>query len=211
MESHSDIITRMLADRLIGVVRLRRPADLGQIVDAMAGNMTIVEITLTTPDALSWIERLAARGDLLVGAGSVLSQAEAWTAIGAGARFIASPIFDPDVRDAVRASGCAYMPGALTPTEIVAAWRGGADIVKLFPAPADATGYIRSLCGPLPGIPLAPSGGVDAATAPALLEAGAAALNVGTWLTHGPDGVIEPAAIAARAEALRRVVPIVAR
>jgi 2-dehydro-3-deoxyphosphogluconate aldolase/(4S)-4-hydroxy-2-oxoglutarate aldolase len=183
------LLDRVLDRRIIAVVRTATAEDASRVIDALAAaNISIIEITLTTPGALELIEHHARRDDLLIGAGTVLDIQQARSAITAGARFYASPLFDPDVLELMKEAGCVTMPGAFTPTEIHRAWQAGADLVKLFPMPDDGPRFIRTLRGPLPEIRFAPSGGVTPQTASLLLQAGAAALNVGTWLTHEKDG-----------------------
>lgn len=181
----------VLRHKLVAVVRsgTASPAELASIVDAIAdGGIRVIEITLTTPGALQFIEKLAARPDILVGAGSVLTTGDALNAFQAGAAFYASPIYDERVTELALSMDRVAMPGAFTPTEAARAWAGGADIVKLFPTPPDGPAYLKSLLAPMPYLRLAPSGGVTADTVRPLLAAGAAALNVGQWLTHDPDG-----------------------
>jgi 2-dehydro-3-deoxyphosphogluconate aldolase/(4S)-4-hydroxy-2-oxoglutarate aldolase len=201
MQRRQETLENMVKRRLIGVLRLDAPERAIEIAEAMAdGGITTIEVTLTTPGAIGVIAELGRRRDLIVGAGSVLTEAQAREAFSAGARFYASPIFDPRIVALARAADAVAMPGALTPTEIVNAWSGGADLVKIFPMPAEGASYIRSIRGPLPEVRLAPSGGVSPATIFSLLRAGASALNVGTWLTHEPEGELgSAAAITARA------------
>ncbi len=205
----SSPLDRILADRLIAVLRLDLPLEgTLAVAEAIAAEgIAPIEVTFTTPGAIEAISRLAGRSDVLVGAGTVLDERQAREAIDAGARFLASPITDPAIIAIARSAGVVAMPGAVTPTEIVAAWRAGADLVKLFPMPSDGLKYLAALRGPLPEIRMAPSGGVSPETAGPFLRAGAAALNVGTWLTHEKDGSVgAPEQIAARARGLVRAV-----
>jgi 2-dehydro-3-deoxyphosphogluconate aldolase / (4S)-4-hydroxy-2-oxoglutarate aldolase len=142
----------------------------------------VLEIPLTPlHDAPKVIGELARRHeDLVVGAGTVLDSEEAKRAIDAGARFITSPGFVPSVVDYAHRAGVAVFPGALTPSEVIAAWKAGADIVKIFPAAtAGGTHYVRALKVPLPEIPLMVSGGVNQLTAFDYILAGASAIGVG--------------------------------
>ena len=189
MKLHESTLNRILRDKLIAVVRLDDAEQAHTIIEAIAaGGITTIEITLTTPGAPELIEEFAGRDDLLIGAGTVLDAESAWRVIEAGARFYASPIFDPELIRVAREAGTVSMPGAYTPTEIVSAWHLGGDIIKIFPMPSDGVKFLESLRAPLPQVRLAPSGGVTSDTAAKLLKAGAAALNVGTWLTHEPGG-----------------------
>jgi 2-dehydro-3-deoxyphosphogluconate aldolase/(4S)-4-hydroxy-2-oxoglutarate aldolase len=140
---------------------------------------------MTVPGAIPMIETLAARygEEVLVGAGTVLDQETARLCILAGARFVVSPIFDPNTITTCRRYDVAAIPGALTPTEIVSAWTAGADCVKVFPANAvGGPGYLRSIKGPLPQIELIPTGGVTLDTAADFIKAGAVALGIGSDL-----------------------------
>ncbi len=208
MESRTHIVEQIEQARIIAVVRVADDHGLDELVDAIEeGGISIIEITLTTPNAARWIEHFASRSGLMVGAGTVMTEADAWLAAGAGAQFIASPIYSPAVVAVAASAGLAALPGAYTPTEIVAAWNGGADFVKLFPTPPDPARFIRTVRGPLPSIRLAPSGGIDEHTASPILAAGAAVLNVGSWLTHGADGKDSaPEAVTRRAQALRAAI-----
>ncbi len=173
------------------MIRLDDPVQALDVVEAIAdGGITTVEITLTTPEAPALIARLCERSDLLVGAGTVLDIAAARTVFEAGALFYASPILDPALIRFAHQRQRMAMPGAYSPTEIMAAWREGADIIKVFPMPAEGAAFLAALRGPLPSIRIAPSGGVTALSAPHLMAAGAVALNVGSWLTHEADGTL---------------------
>ena len=206
MDRRQRTLRDIVRKRLIAVIRLDAPDRAVEIVEAMAdAGITTIEVTLTTPGGIELIAALAGRPGLIVGAGSVLAESQAREAFAAGAAFYASPIFDARIMAIARDADVVTMPGAYTPTEIVTAWRGGADLVKIFPMPTEGASYIRSIRGPLPDIRLAPSGGVTPATVPALLRAGASALNVGTWLTHEPGGEPGSAArVRERAGELRR-------
>ncbi len=153
----------------------------------------IAEITMTVPNALRVLEELAERfgSRVLLGAGTVLDAEKAEAAIAAGAEFIVSPCLEPAVMEAAARHGKPAMPGALTPTEVVAAWRSGADFIKIFPCgPVGGPRYIKALRGPFPDLPLVPTGGVSRETAPQFIEAGAVAVAAGSEL-------IDPRALAA--------------
>jgi 2-dehydro-3-deoxyphosphogluconate aldolase/(4S)-4-hydroxy-2-oxoglutarate aldolase len=194
MSRRTEILDRILAERIIAVIRVDLPIDRTlTVVDAVAASgIRIIEVTLTTPDATTVIERLSGRTDLLVGAGTVLDESDAQRAFEAGADFFASPVADIGLVHLAGDLDRVSMPGALTPTEILSIWRAGADLVKVFPMPSEGARYLRAITAPLRGIPLAPSGGISPETAGPLLDAGAVALNVGTWLTHETDGSLSP-------------------
>jgi 2-dehydro-3-deoxyphosphogluconate aldolase/(4S)-4-hydroxy-2-oxoglutarate aldolase len=150
-----------------------------------AGGVDVFEITLTVPDAVRVIRELVAQfsGDVLVGAGTVLDGDAARACIRAGAEFIVSPGFDPEIVRAAHDAGKPALPGVITPTEIMAATRAGADILKLFPASAlGGAKYLRALRAPFEYVRFLPTGGVNATTAREFIAAGAVALGVGSEL-----------------------------
>jgi 2-dehydro-3-deoxyphosphogluconate aldolase/(4S)-4-hydroxy-2-oxoglutarate aldolase len=179
------VLQQIRSAGLIPVIRARSAEEAAQAADAIqAGGVGVLEITMTVPGAVDVIREVAGRGgDALVGAGTVLDAEAAHACIDAGALFIVSPSFNPDTISACREAGVAVLPGALTPTEVLGAWRSGADLVKVFPAGAvGGPGYIRALKAPLPQIDLVPTGGVNLKTAGDFIRAGAAALGVGADL-----------------------------
>jgi 2-dehydro-3-deoxyphosphogluconate aldolase/(4S)-4-hydroxy-2-oxoglutarate aldolase len=146
-----------------------------------AAGIPIIEITLTVPGAVEVINSLTNRfPDMTVGAGTVLDNDLARRCVDAGARFLTSPGYVPEVVDYAKQMNVAVLPGALTPTEIIAAWKAGADFVKIFPTGhVGGVQYIRALKVPLPQIPLIATGGVNQLTASEFILAGAAAIGVG--------------------------------
>jgi 2-dehydro-3-deoxyphosphogluconate aldolase/(4S)-4-hydroxy-2-oxoglutarate aldolase len=146
-----------------------------------SAGIPIVEITMTTPGALELINDLANRfPDLAVGAGTVLDDDMARQCVDAGARFLTSPGFIPEVVAYARKADIVVFPGALTPTEIIAAWKAGSDFVKIFPTgQIGGTQFLRALKIPLPQIPLIASGGVNQVTASDFILAGATAIGLG--------------------------------
>lgn len=201
----------ILEGRVIGIGRGLPPDRILDIGSGLAaGGVRAFEITLNSDGALAAIRRLAARfapGELLVGAGTVMTPSAATAAIDAGATFIVTPNTDPEVIDLALSRGVPSFPGAFTPSEAIAAWRAGASAVKLFPASVVGPGFVRELRGPMPEIPLVPTGGVTLESGPGFIAAGAIAIGIGSWLTAGGD----PALISARAtrlvEALRAARP----
>jgi len=156
--------------------------------DAIAqGGIPIVEITMTVPGAVDVIRELrkSAPASVLIGAGTVLDAEAARRCVDAGAQFLVSPGLNlPTVEFAAR-SGILMLAGALTPTEVITAWNAGSDFVKVFPCgQVGGAKYIKALKGPLPQIPLVPTGGVDMNTAAEFIEAGAAALGIGGELVQ---------------------------
>jgi 2-dehydro-3-deoxyphosphogluconate aldolase/(4S)-4-hydroxy-2-oxoglutarate aldolase len=151
------------------------------------GGISIVEITMTVPGAITVIAELSKRyGDeVLVGAGTVLDPETARSCIAAGAQFIISPALNIQTIELCKSQRIAIFPGALTPTEVVAAWDAGADAIKVFPCSAvGGASYLRALKAPLPDVKLVPTGGVSLATAKDFIAAGAWALGVGADLVN---------------------------
>ena len=171
---------------IIPVVRATSADEAMRAIDAIrAGGISVLEITMTVPGAVGLIETVSKRygSEALVGAGTVLDAETAQACISAGARFVVSPSLDFETISSCRRSNVSVMPGALTPTEVVQAWKAGADLVKVFPAGAvGGASYIKALKAPLPQIELVPTGGVSLKTAGEFIKAGASALGVGADL-----------------------------
>ena len=127
---------------------------------AVDGGMRIVEFTMTTPQALALISEFCGQPDLVVGAGTVLMAEQARQAINVGARFLVSPVCDPLLIAEGNSWGAVTVPGAFTPTEMMAAHRAGADLVKLFPIPGIGPAYVRACLGPMPFLKIFPTSGV---------------------------------------------------
>jgi 2-dehydro-3-deoxyphosphogluconate aldolase / (4S)-4-hydroxy-2-oxoglutarate aldolase len=179
------VLERIRSVGVVPVIRARSADEAARAIDAIrAGGVSLIEITMTVPDAVALIQEVARRvGDAVIGAGTVLDPETACACVDAGARFIVCPVLDLPTVAFCREAGVAVVPGALTPTEVVAAWRAGADLVKVFPAGAvGGPAYLKSLKAPLPQIDLVPTGGVSLATAADFIRAGAAALGVGADL-----------------------------
>ena len=149
-----------------------------------ASGIPIVEITMTTPGALEVINDLANRyPDMAVGAGTILDDELAKRCVDAGARFLTSPGFVPEVVAYAKKVGIVSLPGALTPSEVIAAWKAGADFVKLFPTGhVGGVHYLRAIKVPLPQVPLIATGGVNQLTARDFIVAGATAVGLGSEL-----------------------------
>src|SRR5438445_10578558 len=181
----------------VGIVAVVRSPDHQQLVEvcrALAdGGVTVVEITMTVPNALEVVRQVRqALGDrVLLGAGTVLDPETARAVLLAGAEYIVAPTVNRDVIRLCQRYDKLVMPGAFTPTEILSAWEAGADIVKVFPAEVVGPAFFKALRGPLPHVRLLPTGGVDLTTAATFLKAGACCLGIGGQL-------VEPAAVAAR-------------
>jgi 2-dehydro-3-deoxyphosphogluconate aldolase/(4S)-4-hydroxy-2-oxoglutarate aldolase len=182
----ADVIKQIREIGIIPVVRATTTEEAMRAIDAIReGGISVLEITMTVPNAFSVIEQVTARfgSDALVGAGTVLDAEDAKSCIASGAQFIVSPALNLDTIAYCREQDVTVMPGALTPTEVVQAWNAGADFVKIFPAGAvGGPSYLKALKAPLPQIELVPTGGVSLKTAADFIKAGAAALGVGTDL-----------------------------
>ena len=185
--SRKEDLDRVLDQVVVAVIRAASGERLVEVAEALLrGGVEVMEVTFTVPGAVRVLEQMADRiGDrVLLGAGTVLDSETARIAMLAGAQFIVSPSLNLDVIETCRRYDKLVMPGALTPTEVVTAWQAGADIVKVFPADVGGPNYLRALKGPLPQIPLMPTGGVDLDTAVPFLRAGACALGVGGSLVE---------------------------
>jgi 2-dehydro-3-deoxyphosphogluconate aldolase/(4S)-4-hydroxy-2-oxoglutarate aldolase len=176
----------ILASGVLAIGRRPDPANVRTIADALAqGGIRAFELTLNEPqhEALRMIEAIAATGILEIGAGTVLSIDVAQRAVDAGATFLVTPHTDIELVAWAADRGIPIMPGAFTPTEVLAGWRAGAAAIKVFPASVAGPSFIRELRGPLPDIGLVPTGGVSADNVADFIRAGARAVGVGSWLT----------------------------
>lgn len=164
--------------RALAVLRTGREEAAGLAMDAaIRGGFRAIEFTLNTPGALDRIEEFARRPGLVVGAGTVLSPWEAREAVGRGARFLVSPVFDPEILEEARRLGVCLVPGCSTPAEFLRAHRAGATVQKLFPAPAGGPAWVRAVLGPLPFLRIVPTSGVDGESAAEFLRAGCLAVG----------------------------------
>ncbi|HEY7321251.1 MAG TPA: bifunctional 4-hydroxy-2-oxoglutarate aldolase/2-dehydro-3-deoxy-phosphogluconate aldolase [Candidatus Binatia bacterium] len=181
-KNNTDITVHLRSQRLVAVVRSKTADEAYRTACAASdAGIRFAEITLTVPDALDVIERLAARTDLYVGAGTVLSKEDGKKAINAGARFIVSPTLELDLIPICHRAGVACFPGAATPTEILSARRMGADLVKIFPA--DLLGgpyFIRQMQGPFPDVRFMVSGGVNLGNVQEYVQIGVVGICLGS-------------------------------
>jgi len=173
---------------LVPVLRAQSEEIGHALVEAMlAGGVTVVEVTMTVPGAVDLLRALKKQhgSKLLLGSGTVTTAAQAAATIEAGAEFVVSPSFHPEVIAKTKELGKVSIPGALTPTEVITAWNAGADYVKIFPCSAmGGASYLKSLLAPFPHLQLIPTGGVTQQTAADFLKAGARALGVGADLVN---------------------------
>ena len=198
---------------VVAVARNLSADTVREVVDGLLrGGVRALEITLNEPedralDALRAAARHADGTALEIGAGTVLTIDAAERAVGAGATFLVSPHTDAAFVEWAADRGLPCFPGAFTPTEILAAWRAGAAAVKLFPASVAGPAFVREFRGPFPHIPLLPTGGVTAETAPDFIRAGAIAVGLGSWLIGDGDvgGIADRSSTVVRAVAEARV------
>ena len=183
-------LSRLLSTRVLAVLRAPSADVALRAADALvAGGVTGLEITYSTPDAPAVIRELCARyGDTVyLGAGTVTTADEARRAADAGASFLVSPGTRPELTAAMKATGLLVMTGALTPSEIMAAAEYGTDVVKIFPASLGGPAFLRSLRGPFPAVPFMPTGGVTPGNIGAWFGAGAIAVGAGSDLVSAAD------------------------
>jgi 2-dehydro-3-deoxyphosphogluconate aldolase/(4S)-4-hydroxy-2-oxoglutarate aldolase len=171
----------------VAVIRMADSEKLKKVAEAIhAGGISIIEITMTTPNALAVIADLAASmADIIeVGVGSVLDAETAQRAVDAGARYVVSPVFKPEIIETAHASDVPAMPGAFSPTEIQLAHEAGADVVKVFPADIVGMAFFKGIKAPMPHLKLMPTGGVSLTNAGEWLKSGACAVGVGSALLN---------------------------
>ena len=144
---------------------------------AIRGGFRIIEFTLTVPGVYELVREFSRRPGLVVGTGTVLDEEDAQKSVDAGARFLVSPVVDEVVIAAANELGVASMPGTHTPTEMLRAHRAGAQLCKLFPAPAGGPGWVKSVLGPLPDLKIVPTNGVDESNVPQWKAAGVFAMG----------------------------------
>ena len=176
-------VSRLARERCVAILRTGDSEVAAAAMEAaVRGGFTILEFTLGIPGAFELVRRFASRPGLTVGVGTVLAREEVVEAQAAGASFVVSPVFDPEVVREAAARGLAAMPGTQTPTEMLAAYRAGAPLQKLFPAPGTGPAYVRACLAPLPFLRLVPTNGADVANCADYLRAGAFAVGFTTPL-----------------------------
>lgn len=200
------LLRQLYEQRIVAIIR----GITGEGLDSLVGTLVesgirIMEVTVDTPGVYDKIQRIKDEyGDeVAVGAGTVLDSETARTAISAGAEFLVSPSLNVDVIKTAKRYGKAVFPGCMTPTEIVQAFEAGADVIKVFPASVVGPRYFRELSGPLGHIPLMPTGGVNLDNARDYVEAGAAAVGLGSALVGRGGRQVDLADVKERAQAFR--------
>jgi 2-dehydro-3-deoxyphosphogluconate aldolase/(4S)-4-hydroxy-2-oxoglutarate aldolase len=209
--SRAAVTAQIEALGIVAVIRLKDPGKLRAVVDAMAeGGVRALEVTMTVPGAVELIRTLAPSlpDGFLLGAGTVTDAATARAVIDAGARFVVGPVFRPDVIAACHERDVPAMPGCFSPTEILAAYECGADIVKVFPATMLGPQFLKDVRAPLPQVKLMPTGGVTLDNAGDWIRAGAVAVGLGSSLLDAK--AIESSRFDVIAANARRVVANVA-
>jgi 2-dehydro-3-deoxyphosphogluconate aldolase/(4S)-4-hydroxy-2-oxoglutarate aldolase len=206
-----EVANRIMEIGIVPVVRASSAKQAMLATEAVcAGGIPIVEVTMTVPDAIEVIAALSKNmgSEVLIGAGTVLDADTAQRCIDTGAEFVVSPGFDLETVKSVNRAGKLMMAGGLTPTEVIGVWKAGSDFVKIFPCGAvGGAKYIKALKGPLPQIPMIPTGGVNLTTATDFILAGAAALGIGGELVSA--SALESGDLAPIVEAARGFVSIV--
>lgn len=177
---------------LLAIVRSRNPCPLGKIVNAIRrGGIHLAEVTAETPGALDAVRAAAGAGDP-IGAGTIVSVADARAFAEAGAAFLVSPGLNLDVVRTAVELGVPAVPGALSPTEVAAAVDAGATAVKLFPAGLGGPDYLRALRGPFSHVAFVPTGGIRPDDVAAWADAGAACVGLGATLIGSPPPTTDP-------------------
>ena len=179
--SHPPAFQQLLEQRILSVIRAPSPdAAIGAALAVHEGGVDLIEITYTVPDANRVMREVAKREGVTMGAGTVLSAAQARAAIDCGAKFLVAPNFSPEVAAVAREAGVMFCPGAYTPTEIVAARAGGAHVVKVHPVGvAGGPAYIQVIRDPLPDIPMLAAGGTNLDNFIPFLRAGCVGVGLG--------------------------------
>lgn len=183
--TREEVRKALLINKVVAVVRTKQPERLLYVIKAlMDGGVTGIELTTTIPNAIQAIEKANKEfgDDILLGVGSVTTPEVALEAIDAGAKFVVSPIYKPNVVSAVIEKGKVVIPGAFTPTEIQNAYEQGSDFVKIFPADNLGMSFIKSIKAPLPHLNVIPTGGVTIENAIEWINHGASAIGIGSAL-----------------------------
>jgi 2-dehydro-3-deoxyphosphogluconate aldolase / (4S)-4-hydroxy-2-oxoglutarate aldolase len=196
----------ILQARVVPIIRTAQSEWALTVAEELAASgLGIVEVTFTVPNAAAVIKTLRARfPQILIGAGTVTDAATAERAVAAGAQFLLSPSLSPGMVDVARRHGVLAVPGAFTPTEVQAAMDRGAEMIKIFPAETGGPAHIRAILAPVPGARLLPTGGIRPDNIREWLDAGAAAVGIGSALVGPGDRPVDAAALRARADILIR-------
>lgn len=181
----TEIIKRLLNPPVVAIIRADSSDQLLGAAEALvAGGISAMEVTMTTPNALEVIKTVSqALGDqILMGVGTVLDTETCRMALLAGAKFVVTPVMKPEIIQMCNRYSVPIACGAYTPTEALTAHEAGADFIKIFPADGLGPGYMKAILAPLPMLRIIPTGGVDATTARSFLDAGCVGVAAGSSL-----------------------------
>lgn len=181
----SETLNEILKRKIVAVLRVKEENKLKKVIEAIdLGGVSVAEITMTVPNAIKLIEKMSHEFDprIIIGVGSVLNKQTAKEAIGAGAKYVVSPILKKEIIETAQKYDVLVMPGCFTPTEIYSAFEMGADIVKVFPADIVGMAFFKSILAPIPNLKLMPTGGVTLTNAGDWLRSGACAVGIGSAL-----------------------------
>lgn len=181
----TEIVDRIIDSGVVAVIRMKDTNRLLKVIEAVrGGGVKSIEITMTVPGAVEIIRQLSksVSEDVIIGAGTVVDEETASKVIDAGAKFVVGPVLNLGVVGLCVQRGVPVMPGCYTPTEILAGWKAGADIIKVFPATSLGPKYFKDLRGPFPDIRLMPTGGVTIDNVGEWITAGACAVGIGSDL-----------------------------
>lgn len=204
----NDTLKLIEQEKIIGIIRTEKTEQALNVVDAMAaGGLKLIEITCTVPDYVKVIARIKEHEGAVAGAGTVTDMERAKAVVEAGVKFVVAPNVDEEVIAYAKQAGCVVMPGAATPTEILRAWKLGADVVKVFPINAlGGSSFLGLVKGPLPDVRLMPTGEIEMEQIDEYLRAGAFCVGVGEAIVDGhalDDGAYERIADYTRAALVR--------
>ena len=180
--SKAETLQKLVENGVFAVIRMADSKKLMKVIEAVSkGGVKNIEITMTVPNAVEIIRELAKAnsGDSIIGAGTVLTKEDAKAVIEAGAQFVVSPIMNPEVIATCKELDIPCMPGCYTPTEVIAGWKAGGDIIKVFPATTLGPRYFKDLLAPFPYLKLLPTGGVSITNVHEWVNAGALTVAIG--------------------------------
>ena len=180
--SKAETLQKLVENGVFAVIRMADSKKLMKVIEAVSkGGVKNIEITMTVPNAVEIIRELAKAnsGDSIIGAGTVLTKEDAKAVIEAGAQFVVSPIMNPEVIATCKELDIPCMPGCYTPTEVIAGWKAGGDIIKVFPATTLGPRYFKDLLAPFPYLKLMPTGGVSITNVHEWVNAGALTVAIG--------------------------------
>lgn len=180
--SKAETLQKLVDNGVFAVIRMTDSKKLMKVIEAVSkGGVKNIEITMTVPNAVEIIRELVKSnsGDSIIGAGTVLTKEDAKAVIEAGAQFVVSPIMNPEVIATCKELDIPCMPGCYTPTEVIAGWKAGGDIIKVFPATTLGPRYFKDLLAPFPYLKLMPTGGVSITNVHEWVNAGALTVAIG--------------------------------